>query len=212
MLSPLSRVLILALLGLSALLGFLFWHKQNVRRSRGGRISPPKLAWLFYAIFLWFLLCPLVALDSAVSPHLRVVLGGFGACMWMRGVAELYMLYVSHNWRPPYGIGHDVLCILLVLGGLSWFQLHRDGPLSRMDAWALSLVALVLVSLFVEVLYATLFFQAVEGHTTGEEGIWFADEEQARFRRINRITLACNIPLYASLGGLIAMALGLGAP
>ena len=210
MLSPLTRVLIVALLGLAVLLGFLFWRKQNVQRSRGGRISPPKLAWLFYAIFLWFLLCPLVALDSAVHPDLRRVLGAFGACMWVRGVAELYMLYVSFNWKPPYGIGHDVLCILLVLGGLSWYQVHRTGPLSSADIWALSLVALVLVSLFVEVMYATLFFQAVEGHTTGEDGIWFADEEQARFRRINRITLACNVPLYAGLAGLLAVALGVG--
>jgi hypothetical protein len=211
MLSPLSRVLILALLALAALLGFLFWRKQNVQRSRGGRISPPKLAWLFYAIFLWFLLCPLVALDSAVEPNLRGVLGGFGAFMWVRGVAELYMLYVSHNWKPPYGIGHDVLCIVFLLGGLSWYQLHRTGPLSRLDVWALSLLALVLVSLFVEVMYATLFFQAVEGHTTGEEGVWFADEEQARFQRINRITFACNVPLYAGLAGLLAVALGFGA-
>jgi hypothetical protein len=210
MLSPLSRVLILALLGLSLLLGFLFWRKQNVQRSRGGRISPPKLAWLLYAVFLWFLLCPLVALDSVVNPYLRGVLGSFGAFMWVRGVAELYMLYVSHNWRPPYGIAHDVLCILLVLGGLSGYSLHHDGPLSHMDVWALSLIALVLVSLFIEVMYATLFFQAVEGHTVGEDGIWFADEEQARFRRINRITFACNIPLYASLGVLLAVGLGVG--
>ena len=211
MLSSLTRVLIVALLGLAVLLGVLFWRKQNVHRSRGGRISPPKLAWLSYAVFLWFLLCPLVALDGAVHPDLRMVLGGFGACMWVRGLAELYMLYVTHNWKPPYGIGHDVLCILLILGGLSWYQFHRTSPLSRMDIWALSLVALVLVSLFVEVMYATLFFQAVEGHTLGEDGIWFADEEQARFHRINRITRACNIPLYASLAGLLAVALGLGA-
>lgn len=210
MLSPLSRVLILALLALAALLGFLFWRKQNVRRSRGGRISPPKLAWLFYAIFLWFLLCPVVAMDAGVEPHLRMVLGGFGVLMWVRGLAELYMLYVSFNWKPPYGIGHDVLCIVFLLGGLTGYQLQRTGPLSRLDAWALSLLGLVLVSLFVEVMYATLFFQAVEGHTTGEDGIWFADEEQARFRRINRITLACNIPLYVGLASLLAMALGFG--
>ena len=203
-----TRVLILALLGLSVLLGFLFWHRQNVQKARGGRISPPKVAWLFYAVFLWFLLCPLVAVDSALHPGLRLVLGSFGACMWVRGLAELYMLYVSHNWKPPYGIGHDVLCIFLILGGLSAHPELFTGSLSRLDLWGLSLVALVLVSLFVEVVYATLFFQAVEGHTIGEDGIWFADEEQARFQRINRITFACNVPLYATLGGLLAVALG----
>ncbi|RKG92031.1 hypothetical protein D7V97_41320, partial [Corallococcus sp. CA053C] len=76
------------------------------------------------------------------------------------------------------------------------------------DLWALALVALVLVSLGVEVAYAALFHQAVEGRTTGEDGVWFADAEQARFRRINRLTFALNVPLYAALAGLLAVGLG----
>jgi hypothetical protein len=211
MLSPLTRLLVLSLLGLCLLLGVLFWRAQNVRRARGGRISPPKLAWLLYAVFLWFFLCPLVALDAGVHPGLRAVLGVFAAAMWLRGLAELYMLYVSRNWRPPYGIGHDVLCIALVVGGLVLTRHHWAGELPARDVWGLALVGLVLVSLLVEVLYAALFFHAVEGRTTGEDGIWFADEEQARFRRINRLTLALNVPLYASLAGLLAVGLGLGA-
>jgi hypothetical protein len=45
----------------------------------------------------------------------------------------------------------------------------------------------------------------------GEEGIWFADEEQARLRRINWLTLALDVPLYAGrgAGGLLAVGLGL---
>ena len=210
MLSPFLRVLIPAGVALCVLLGVRFHRKQNVLAAKGGRISPPKLAWLFYAVFLWFLLCPLVALEPALHPQLRVVLAGFGVLMWVRGVAELYMLYVSHNWRPPYGIGHDLLCIAYLLGGVSWYALGQQGPLTRLDLWTLALLGLVLVSLCVEVMYAALFFHAVEGRTTGEDGIWFADEEQARFRRINRITTACNIPLYAGLGGLLVVALGLG--
>ncbi|WNG13643.1 hypothetical protein [Cystobacter fuscus] len=210
MLAPVTRVFILLLLSLCGGLGVLFWRRQNVHAAKGGRISPPKMAWLLYAIFLWFFLCPLVALDPGVSPRLRLVLGGFGAFMWLRGLAELYMLYVSHNWRPPYGIAHDVLSLVLVLGGLGAHLLSPPGTPSPLDTWAVCLVALVVVSLVIEVLYAALFFHAVEGRTMGEEGIWFADEEQVRFRRINRITLACNIPLYLLLGGLLAVALGFG--
>jgi hypothetical protein len=165
------------------------------------------VAWLFYAVYLWFLVCPLVALDAAVHPALRTVLGLFAASMWLRGLAELYMLYVAKNWKPPYGVGHDVVCILLVLGGLA---LHREtlaGPLTPVDAWALALVGLVLVTLVVEVVYASLFFHAVEGATTGEEGIWFADEEQARFRRINRLTFSFNVLLYTALAALLAVGL-----
>jgi hypothetical protein len=208
MLSPLTRLLVVSLLGLCTLLGLLFWRAQNVRRARGGRISAPKLAWLLYAVFLWFFLCPLVALDEGTHPGLRAVLGAFALCMWLRGLVELYMLYVSRNWRPTYGIGHDVLCIALVLGGLVLTRHHWAGPLAAREVWGLMLVGLVLVSLGVEVLYAVLFLHAVEGRTTGEDGIWFADEAQARFRRINRLTLALNVPLYVGLAGLLVVGLG----
>lgn len=209
MLSPLTRLLTVALLALCAGLAVRFHREQNAKGARGGRISGPKVAWLFYAVFLWFLLCPLVALDAGVHPSLRGVLGAFAVCMWLRGLAELYMLYVAHNWRPPYGVGHDVVCIVLVLGGMA-SQRERllAQPLAPVDAWALALVALVLVTLFVEVAYASLFFHAVEGATTGEAGIWFADEEQARFRRINRLTFSFNVPLYLALAALLAVGLG----
>jgi hypothetical protein len=208
MLSPSARVLLPLLMALCTLIGVIFWRRQNVRTGRGGRISAPKMAWLFYAVFLWFFLCPLAALEGGMHPGLRLVLGGFGAFMWLRGTVELYMLYVRHNWRPPYGIGHDVLSLLLVLGGLGQDLLARAGPTPPLDTWGRCLLALVGVSLVIEVLYAALFFHAVEGHTTGEAGIWFADEQQARFQRINRLTLACNIPLYLGLGSLLAVGLG----
>jgi hypothetical protein len=212
MLSPLTRAVLLAMLGVLALLGWLFQRKQNRQGSRGGRISPPKVAWLFYAVYFWFVVCPAVALDPAVAPAASGVLGLFGASMWVRGVAEMYMLYVSKSWRPPYGIGHDVLCIALVLGGLGWHHAYWTGPLVRADAWALALVGLVLLSLVIEIVYAALFFHAVEGATTGDEGVWFADEEQARFRRINRLTFTLNVPMYGALAALLAWGFGLPGP
>jgi hypothetical protein len=207
MLSPLTRTLLLALLGVFILLAALFQRAQNRKGVSGGRISAPKVAWLFYAVFLWFIVCPLVALDEAVSPAAGKVLGLFSASMWVRGVAELYMLYVSKSWRPPYGIGHDGLCIVLVLGALAWHRAHWLAPLSPTESWALALVGLVLVSLVIEIAYAALFFQAVSGATTGEDGIWFADEEQERFRRINRLTFLFNVPMYGALTTLLVVGL-----
>jgi hypothetical protein len=207
MLSPLTRAVLLVLLGAFVSLGFAFHRRQNRQGARGGRISPPKLAWLLYAVYLWFIVCPAVALDSAVPPSARLALGLFAASMWLRGAAELYMLYVSKSWRPPYGIAHDALCIALVLGALAWRSAEWTAPRSAAQLWALTLVGLVLVSLVVELLYATLFFHAVRGATTGEDGVWFADEEQARFRRINRLTFCLNVPLYGALTGLLAVGL-----
>jgi hypothetical protein len=198
---------LLVVLALACGVAALFFRRsQNLKGARGGRISGPKVAWLFYAVFLWFLVCPLVALDEAVPVEARAVLGAFAAFMWLRGAAELYLLYVTKSWKPPYGVAHDVACIALVLGGLFWGRARWLGALGAADVWALAFVALVLVSLFVEVAYAALFFHAVEGRTTGDEGIWFADEEQARFRRINRLTLAFNVPLYAGLAALLVLA------
>jgi hypothetical protein len=209
MLAPLTRTLLVVMLGVCALLGARFQRAQNRQGTRGGRISPPKVAWLFYAVYFWFIVCPAVAMDPAVPSEARQVLGLFGASMWVRGAAEMYLLYVTRSWRPPYGIGHDVLCILLVLGGVAWHRARWLGPLAPGDVWALVLIGLVLVSLVIEIVYAALFFHAVDGATTGEEGVWFADEEHARFRRINRLTFTCNVPLYGALAGLLAMGMGL---
>lgn len=212
MLSPLTRAALLVLLGVVLGFGLLFQRRQNQKGTRGGRISPAKGAWLFYAVYFWFMVCPAVALDPAVAPEARVVLGVFGASMWIRGLAEMYLLYVAQRWRPPYGIGHDALCILLVLGGLIWHRAHWLGPLTASEVWALALVGLVLISLVIEIVYAALFFHAVEGATTGEEGVWFADQEQARFRRINRLTFTFNVPLYGALAALLAVGFGLVPP
>ncbi|MFB1483429.1 hypothetical protein [Corallococcus sp. RDP092CA] len=208
MLTSTTRVLLVVALLACAGAAVAFRRRQNARGGRGGRISGPKLAWLLYAVFLWFGVCPLVALDASVPMEARVVLGAFAVSMWLRGAAELYMLYVSRNWRPPYGVGHDLGCIALVGAGLVYTGEKWAGALDRRDVWALALVGLVLTSLVVEVAYAALFHQAVEGRTTGEDGVWFADAEQARFQRINRLTLALNVPLYGALAVWLVLGWG----
>ena len=45
--------------------------------------------------------------------------------------------------------------------------------------------------------------------TVGEDGVWFADQESEKFRRINRLTATLNVPLYMFLGLLLAAAFGL---
>jgi len=170
-----------------------FRHKQNQAHAMGGKISNPKLLWLFFAIWFWLFECAVLAFEPALPLGYRVIFGVHAASMWLRGAVEMFMLYVTKNWRPPIGISHDVVCFLTVLGVAFGF---RDA-LGVDSAWGLfapALVAMLLFSLGVEVLYAALFFQAVAGKTTGDKGIWFASEDEARFRRINRITSAFNAP------------------
>jgi len=193
-LSLASRLGLLGSLGACVVAALWFRSKQNRAHAMGGKISNPKLLWLFFAIWFWLFECAVLAFEPALPWGYRVILGVHAASMWLRGVVEMVMLYVTRNWRPPIGISHDVLCIVTVLG------LAVALPLPLDSSWGLlapALVGMLLFSLGVEVLYAALFFQAVEGKTTGEKGIWFASEDEARFRRINRITTAFNAPQLA---------------
>lgn len=178
----------------------MFYRWQNRPQRLGGRISPAKLAWLVYAVFVWFLLCPVIALSTGVGQPLRVVLGSFTVCMWGRGVVELYLLYVTKTWRPPFGIVHDLLCMLLVTD-LSWAYGTELAALTQpFDSWVLGLLGCVVVSLGLEAWYASVFYRAVAGQTTGEHGVWFATKDEVRFIWINRVTAVCNVPLYGFLG------------
>jgi hypothetical protein len=197
MLHPLSYVTLAVAAALLATWVRHFARKQNAG-ALGGGISSAKAAWLFFTVFTWFVVCPVLAADPAVPRGLRITLGAFAVWMWIRGGVEMYMLYVSRNWRPPLGIAHDLSCVALILALLA-----RQGQLlsasSPLDRWVLVFVALVLVSLLVEILYAALFFRAARGNTTGQHGIWFADDHDPAFGRINRLTFALNVPLYLSL-------------
>jgi hypothetical protein len=199
MLQPTLRLALVissvAILALAALFG----RRQARAGVTGGAISRPKLAWLAFAVLLWFLVVPLIALDPGVQPAPRLLLGVFAAGMWARGLAELFMLYVTRSWRPPYGVAHDVACLVWLVGGLLFWPENRAVGAGPLDPWVLLLLVLLVASLVVETLYATLFFRAVRGKTTGEDGVWFASDEEARFARINRLTAVLNLPLYATL-------------
>jgi hypothetical protein len=192
-LSGFSRLGLVASLGACVIAAAWFRGKQNRAHALGGKISNPKLLWLFFAIWFWLFECAVLAFEPALPLGFRIIFGVQAASMWLRGAVEMFMLYVTKNWRPPMGISHDVLCLVTCISLAAGFhdQLHSDGP------WRLlgpALFGMLLFSLLVEVLYAALFFKAVEGQTTGDKGIWFADEDDARFRRINRITTAFNVP------------------
>lgn len=192
----------------AVVMGLRFRAKQNAGHgARGGKISNPKVLWLFFAIWFWFVECAVLAFEPALPVSYRLIVGAHALSMWVRGAAEMFMLHVTKNWRPPIGITHDALCIATIVGLAVW-----AGPeltqLGGWSWWAPALVLMLVFSLVVELLYAALFFKAVEGKTTGDDGIWFADAESERFKRINRITFACNTPqVLFQLGLLGAMSL-----
>lgn len=212
MFSLATRAAAFGSLVLVAAAALLFARQQNrddhAHRPIGGRISRPKQLWLAFAVYVWFFLCPSLAIfETDLHRSLRLIYGAFSASMWVRGVTELIMMYGTKRWRPPYGVAHDLASILLILVvGLSqWTAIAGlDRPL---DLAAGAFLLVVLGSLAVETWYALAFHQAVDGRTTGEDGLWFADRESPRFTRINRITAAVNVPLYLALFVFLAAGL-----
>jgi hypothetical protein len=179
-----------------------FGRRQS-RGAIGGRMSRPKQVWLGYAVYTWFFVCPVIGLfEVSLAPALRWACALFGGFMWIRGIVELVMLYATKTWRPPYGVAHDLASIALILLTLGLGDLEATRALDR---WTLAFIASVVVSLGLETYYALAFHRAVRGHTTGDAGIWFADDEDAAFQKINRVTTAGNAVLCAALAAFLAV-------
>jgi hypothetical protein len=180
----------------SMVAGILLYIRQNKPGVMGGPICKAKAFWLYYTIVNWFFILPYalyVTKDIPVS-HSNVWLC-LTLSMWIRGVAELYMLYVSKNWTPTIGISHDIFTILLmaiglVYGGVSTFI---NEPILTFYTASLFL------SVCAETHYARSFFKIMRGKTQGEEGLWYAHEHDPRFKRIILTTAIINNILFAAL-------------
>jgi hypothetical protein len=185
--------------------GTVFYFRQQ-KAAMGGSISRAKAAWLTFAVLYWLGVCPVLAVEPSIPEPYRTTFGLFAANFWLRGIAELYMLYVSKTWKPPYGAGHDIFSIALVLACLLFVPGESGSyPWALMGAGA---AAALLLSLVAETYYALEFHKLVSGQTTGDDGIWFADQEAPKFKRINLITACINVPLYTFLTVLVAAAWG----
>lgn len=204
-----ERLLLLGSLSMISCWAILFYHHQNQVTHLGGAISPAKMAWLAYTIFVWFVLCPLLAMVSRVGQPLRLILGSFAVCIWVRGVAELYMLYIKKNWRPLFGIMHD-LCSLALVIGLSLAYRWEIAVLQHpFDRWVMALIGCVVLSLWLETCYASMFQHVMPGRTTGDKGIWFVPGDDPQFLLLNRMTAVGNVFLYGFLLAFVSMCLGL---
>ncbi len=181
---------IIALLLLS---GVLFHVLQNRLNLIGGAIALAKLLWLGLAILLWLGLPLLLALDGRLSPWLRHAFAFLFVSMAARGIIELWMLYVSKNWSPAYGIAHDLLCIigLLLCLALAW----QAGEM-RLHA-RVGLHGLITTLLFIPEIYFAWYMRS-NFHTKGGDAIYFVPDE-AKHRRVLRITASVDMMLLLYL-------------
>ncbi len=180
-------------LAISAPIGVWMFRRQNSGARLGGPISICKALWLYWTISVWFCLIPIALTHGDWPAAAWWGWGGLSISFWVRGIAEIYMLFVSKNWTPRIGITHD----LLTLAGLiAAYLIHWDSLMYA--AWWIQLFSLGMVlSLCFETWYAWAFLQLVRERTKGKEGIWYATKEDPKFRLILQVTTTGNTILYA---------------
>jgi hypothetical protein len=177
-----------------AVLSLLFYARQNFSGQLGGRMSLAKLLWLDYALAAWFVLPFTLWRSPRVAPALRRVYGAHLFSFAARGAAELWMLYVTISWLPPYGIAHDLFTIGLITLLLRLARGQLTGLNNRANRSARGFLTSIRLGLGCEILFAWMFYRA----TGGQIGIYFASDDPV-FAVINRLTWAVVLVAYADL-------------
>jgi hypothetical protein len=96
-------------------LAVVFYPLQNAGVMPGGQVAPVKVAWLAYAIMIWYLIPALLLCDARISATVRLAVAVLLVSMLSRGLVELYMMYVTMSWHPWMGIAHNLFTFSLML-------------------------------------------------------------------------------------------------
>jgi len=174
----------------------IFMHlRQNQGQRLGGDITPAKSFWLFYCIYTWLFFIPFILIKTDIPEPFRTTWMVFTIWFWIRSVAEGIMLFVTKNWTPPIGVGHDLSCLVILIFCPVFLNIEFSSLLTPAGIFHLSLI----LSLILETYYAYSFFKLVGQKTKGEKGIWYANKEDPIFKRIVTITCIFNYPTYGAL-------------
>lgn len=172
------------------LIGIGYKYYQDRATELGGKIAWCKSIWLTYTIYTWFLL-PIIFYYTRQTEALHILIP-ISISFWIRGIIELFMLFVTKNWKPIYGITHNLFTIFLGL----WMGLGFD---IRLNLPELLFITSIFIGLGLETYYAYFFHKNVGKKTEGEKGVWFANKEDPTFKRVLQVTTIGNFVVYAGL-------------
>jgi len=116
------------IIGGLVLAAIVFYAIQNTGVLPGGQIAPIKLAWLGCAILFWYLLPGLLLLDGRMPRAARRACIVLLVNMILRGIVELFMMYVTEYWHPWMGISHDIFMLVLMSAVLIHAGREKGGP------------------------------------------------------------------------------------
>ena len=175
--------------------GAYLWWGQNVAGHAGGHISVQKVFWFCLAVTLFVWMPLAVTFDRRVAPILRRIVSVYAILWVLRVFAELWLCYGVHRWIPPYGVIHNLTC-MIVLTFLMWR--HKAEVAAFQDAAtrnAVRYLKIMRAGMLCECVFAEMFYYAVNMDTANT---WFANTDP-RFALINQLTLAADVVLYPLL-------------
>jgi len=170
-----------------------FMAMQNSTHAVGGHISLPKALWLDWTLTTFYVVPFFFWRNSALSPAIRSLFGLLLLSFFLRGIAELVVIYATHDWRCLYGISHNALT--LALAATLYFLL--PSKLSATDRRFLGFLLIYIATLVFETINAWQFSLLANP----ANGVYFA-ADTPHFAFVNRLTwveLACLWPWFCWL-------------
>lgn len=197
-----GKIIISISLFIQVLLGLLFYVKQNQQHKLGGPISEAKTAWLFFALYIYFIL-PVIMyflLGNKLTIDIKNTLATFIILIYSRSVIQPILMYGLKIWTPPIGISYNIFCFLFLTAKIVLIAISTYPFVSSIyDSQILGLLCIVQATLLTDSFYAWAFYKIVGMATQGEKAIWYASKENPAFRQINAVTFNFNVMFFLIL-------------
>jgi hypothetical protein len=159
----------------------VFWWVQNRWQPVGGAMAFQKAVWLADAVVLWIALPLCIVRDVRIAAEVRRAFKVLLILMALRAVIELWMLYVSLNWSPWYGIAHDLSC-MAVLAWLFARVASARQLVTRAPLWLIHTTATA--AAFVPEIYFAWYMQRYF-NTRGDTAVYFVPDNPAHTFALN---------------------------
>jgi hypothetical protein len=186
------KIILVITLCLQIVFSIWYYNTQNKTQQIGGPIARPKIFWLGFTSYNYFVLSLLLWWGLKLSPSWNNLLLIFIGCIYFRAVIQSLFMFVLHIWIPPMGIFYNIFCFLLI-AIYTGFNSELLFNFAQNDSVAAGYMILICASLITDSVYAYKFFKLVGEKTKGKEAIWYASEEDPIFKKIVQLTRNLNI-------------------
>lgn len=183
-----KRLVLLGVVVGLAIAAFVFYGIQNAGSIPGGSIALPKLFWLALIVTFWYVAPVFFIYHRDVNATARMIIYLHLANVIVRAVVELYMMYVSENWHPYYGIAHDIVSAVLI-GSLILLRLNRLSPHLK------SFLAVLCGTFIIEACFASYMVTQV----AAEGSVVFFVPDSEEYQLILRVTWVAVVGLLLGL-------------